>query len=199
MGRQTDRQRSSWNNNSRAPKDRVPTKSRPRRDESRVMATRAMSTRSGGGVLVSSDVCGHTQARAHTQAVCSSSRGVGTRQRKPLPLHPLCKHIPFTTGRRARDAKARGSGEGDKQGDRPVNEVLLPVLEEAELLKEAKWLGRTMARWLDDEWCEQQVHRDIGDSLCEAYVNPFDVANKAMEILMFKHDMGVCCQSEYEK
>ena len=79
------------------------------------MATRAMSTRSGGGVLVSSDVCGHTQARAHTQAVCSSSRGVGTRQRKPLPLHPLCKHIPFTTGRRARDAKARGSGEGDKQ------------------------------------------------------------------------------------
>ena len=97
-------------------------------------------------------------------------------------------------------------------------------------MKEAKWLGRTMARWLDDEWCEQQVHRDIGDSLCEAYVkqrkggqdeatqillelstdlckvdyseafvNPFDVANKAMEILMFKHDMGVCCQSEYEK
>jgi hypothetical protein len=111
-----------------------------------------------------------------------------------------------------------------------VDDVVLPVLGEDDLLRESKWLGSTMAKWLDDEWCEQEVHRDIGDSLCEAYlrhrragqheatqillelstdlckvdyteafVNPFDVANKAMEILMFKHDMGVCCQSEYEK
>ena len=80
------------------------------------------------------------------------------------------------------------------------------------------------------EWCEQQVHVDIGDSLCKAYlterkrgnreatsillklsddlkrvdfteafVNPFDVSNKALECLMFKSGIDVCCQSDQER
>ena len=116
------------------------------------------------------------------------------------------------------------------QSDKPVGEVMLPVLAEDDLAREAKWLGRTIAVWLDNEWCPQQVHYDIGDTLCEAYlrervkgnneatsillqlstdlmevdfteafVNPFDVSNKALECLMFKCGIDVCCQTEQDK
>ena len=117
------------------------------------------------------------------------------------------------------------------QGDAsPVGDVMLPDLDQGDLEREAHWLGRTIANWLDDEWCEQQVHVDIGDSLCKAYlterkngnreatsillklsddlkrvdfteafVNPFDVSNKALECLMFKSGIDVCCQSDQER
>ena len=118
----------------------------------------------------------------------------------------------------------------NEENEAPVGEVLFPVVNEEELTREAQWLGRTVTKWLDEDWCEQQVHIDIGECLCEAYlkqrkegkreatsillqlstdllkvdyteafVNPFDVANKALEVLMFKHDFGVCCQSDQEK
>ena len=104
------------------------------------------------------------------------------------------------------------------------------MLDKEDLNKEAKWLGETIALWLDEEWCEQKVHVTIGDALCEAYrsqrekgkneatsillqlstdlskvdftesfVNPYDVANKAMECLMFKSGIEVCCQSEQDR
>ena len=104
-------------------------------------------------------------------------------------------------------------------------------MSEADLVREAEWLGRTIASWLDEEGCEQDVHEDIGDALCQAYlrermvkknneatsillqlsddlkkvdfseafVNPYDVSNKALECLMFKSGVDVCCQSDADK
>ena len=62
----------------------------------------------------------------------------------------------------------------------------MPLLSEADLVREAEWLGRTIASWLDEEWCEQDVHDDIGDALCQAYLRERMVKknNEATSILL---------------
>ncbi|QDZ19449.1 hypothetical protein HOP50_02g19640 [Chloropicon primus] len=155
-----------------------------------------------------------------------NKRGTGERRREAGKETRL---------RLRRGAASEGRGQGARgkatgREDAPVGDVLLPVLTEGELQREAEWLGRTIALWLDEEWCPQQVHADIGDTLCrayldergrgnneatsillqlsddlmkvdftEAFVNPFDVSNKALECLMFKSGIDVCCQSEQDK
>jgi len=115
-------------------------------------------------------------------------------------------------------------------GKAPVDDVMLPVLDKEELNREAQWLGRTIANWLDDDWCPQQCHQDIGAALSaaylkqreagkheatsillqlstdlgpvdfsEAFVNPYDIANKALECLLFKNGIACTCQSPQDQ
>ncbi len=108
--------------------------------------------------------------------------------------------------------------------------VLAPCRRPTLLARSLAGLGRTIASWLDDDWCPQECHQAIGDALCaaylkqreagrheatsillqlstdmstadfsEAFVNPYDVANKALECLMFKNGIAVCCQSDQDQ
>ena len=124
-------------------------------------------------------------------------------------------------------AAPRAAG-GDEEGG--VQEVRLPEASDEAIAEEARWLERTMARWLDEEWCPQECHLEIGARVgssylqarrqgqsevaaillglpselssvdfTEAFVSPYDVANKAVEMLMFRAGHEVCCGSASDK
>ncbi|KAI8471933.1 MAG: hypothetical protein J3K34DRAFT_520137 [Monoraphidium minutum] len=85
--------------------------------------------------------CGGAAAWARTSSSCSSSRG-------------------------ARVA-ARASPADDAL---PVPPAPLATSDEPEeLRRDADWIAGMVALWLDEEWCPQEVHADLGRAAGDAY------------------------------
>lgn len=148
----------------------------------------------------------------------------------PAPQRSPTYSFSKTCSKHTRLADSGGSPAYVKQrkatraGAAPA-EVLLPSISDAsDLESQQKWLAGEIQLWLDDEWTQLDIHRELGEATAQAYgkarsqgtneigsillsissdllafdfqetfVNAFDVANKAADMLMRETGQEVCC------